>query len=76
MTELKPCPKCNGTNLGRYEIKAGYGEIVCENCGFTYPQDVVFCIDMMTPTELIEGWNGLRRPVHERTLLELQVFGR
>ena len=56
---LEPCPKCRSTNLVTYEIKAGYGEIVCEDCGFTYPRDACFGVDMMTPEELTEGWNGL-----------------
>lgn len=65
MTELKPCPVC-GSKPTTYEIKAGYGEVVCEKCGLIYPNGRGG-IDMMVPEDLIRGWNSLkvkRKPPH------------
>lgn len=36
MNELKPCPFC-GEQINCYQMKsAGYGEIICGNCGVVF----------------------------------------
>ena len=45
------------------EVKAGYGYVECPFCLKKYP-DISQGIDMMTPSELIVGWNRLN-PIKE-----------
>lgn len=34
MSELKPCPKCGGDVIGRFD-RWTYDQIICETCGIT-----------------------------------------
>lgn len=53
--ELKPCPfqKEGETHDVRFvELKPGYGQVGCADCGFWFPSD-----EMLTKAEAIERWN-------------------
>ena len=59
---LNVCRKC-GREPVAVEVKAGYGYVVCPFCRRGYP-DGSNGVDMMTPSELIVGWNRLN-PITE-----------
>lgn len=53
--ELKPCPfqKDGETHDVRFvELKPGYGQIGCADCGFWFPSE-----EVLTKAEAIERWN-------------------
>lgn len=56
MTEkLKPCPfqKEGETHDVRFvELKPGYGQVGCADCGFWFPSD-----EVLTKAEAFERWN-------------------
>lgn len=55
MSELKPCPfqKPGETHDVRFiELKPGYGQIGCADCGFWFPSE-----EMISRKNAIERWN-------------------
>lgn len=56
MSELKPCPfqKPGETHDVRFiELKPGYGQIGCADCGFWFPSE-----EMISRKNAIERWNA------------------